>query len=456
VVYQKINNTTKSEKCFRRAIELDSSYSDPVLNLATQLYRQEENQEAISYFEKLTALSYKTHKYYYFYGCTAYKLEDPVLAIQLFLDAVKIYPTHAPSYHNLGLAYKMIGDFKTAIPYFEKALELDGDYDLSKKALTYTFLSLGEFQNGWSYYDYRHIDFEDPIQCNLPLWDPNTPEKVNLLVKSAEGIGDELMYSAHIPKLAERTNTIYYEVDRRLLPLFSRTFPEVNFFNRADPELFSTIESKCQQYVDVGNLPRYIEPNLDFSCEHPLKSDSEKREKYYHYYRNLYPNRRIIGISYQTFSKNAATRMPKQAFWENIFDAYPDDIFINLQENQRTEKNKCCFLYGHERIIYEENFDLFSDLDDLAALIDSLNAVIAIDNSIANLAGRLAKNVLVLIPNSFDWRWPITLDQSPWYPTATLIRQQKHAEWEGLDQIVIDVLKDIKKFEGKTLTQESQ
>jgi hypothetical protein len=56
---------------------------------------------------------------------------------------------------------------------------------------------------------------------------------------------------------------------------------------------------------------------------------------------------------------------------------------------------------------------------------------IAVDTSVAHLAGALAKPVWVLLPFIPDWRWLLDRDDSPWYPTARLFRQDDSRQWDG-------------------------
>jgi hypothetical protein len=70
------------------------------------------------------------------------------------------------------------------------------------------------------------------------------------------------------------------------------------------------------------------------------------------------------------------------------------------------------------------------DFADTAALVAALDLVIAVDTSVVHLAGALGKPVWVLLPFAPDWRWLLNRDDSPWYPTMRLIRQQRRMEWE--------------------------
>lgn len=73
-----------------------------------------------------------------------------------------------------------------------------------------------------------------------------------------------------------------------------------------------------------------------------------------------------------------------------------------------------------------------ADFADSAALIEQLDLVISVDTAAAHLAGALGKPVWIL--NRFDacWRWLIDRDDSPWYPTARLYRQERPGDWDSV------------------------
>jgi hypothetical protein len=70
------------------------------------------------------------------------------------------------------------------------------------------------------------------------------------------------------------------------------------------------------------------------------------------------------------------------------------------------------------------------DFADTAALIASLDLVIAVDTAVAHLSGALGTPTWILLHHVADWRWLVERDDSPWYPTARLFRQEQPGAWE--------------------------
>lgn len=73
----------------------------------------------------------------------------------------------------------------------------------------------------------------------------------------------------------------------------------------------------------------------------------------------------------------------------------------------------------------------FKNFSDTAAVIASLDLVVAIDCSVAHLAGALGKKVLVLAPSAIDWRWIVGDDSSPFWPSSEVFRAEGPGRWES-------------------------
>lgn len=84
----------------------------------------------------------------------------------------------------------------------------------------------------------------------------------------------------------------------------------------------------------------------------------------------------------------------------------------------------------------------FHDFSDTAALIDNLDLVIAVDTSVAHLAGALGKPMWLLNRYNTCWRWLLDRDDSPWYPSLRQFRQDKTRKWDPVIARVAAALRD--------------
>jgi len=85
------------------AVELDPDFGNPYNDIGSYLINLERFDEAIIWLEKA-------------------------------IEAVDYEPRHYP-YYNLGRIYEKMGDWFTAMKYYEDALNINPDYELSKSAL---------------------------------------------------------------------------------------------------------------------------------------------------------------------------------------------------------------------------------------------------------------------------------------------------------------------------------
>jgi ADP-heptose:LPS heptosyltransferase len=118
-----------------------------------------------------------------------------------------------------------------------------------------------------------------------------------------------------------------------------------------------------------------------------------------------------------------------------ILDA--DATFVSLQKDPRPD-DKALLLERSE--IVDVSAQL-TDFADTAALINCLDLVITVDTSVAHLAGALGCPTWILLPYIPDWRWLLDRDDSPWYPSVRLFRQDEARDYaDVLDRVRTELL----------------
>jgi ADP-heptose:LPS heptosyltransferase len=79
---------------------------------------------------------------------------------------------------------------------------------------------------------------------------------------------------------------------------------------------------------------------------------------------------------------------------------------------------------------------------DIAAAMRNLDLVIAVDTSVAHLAGALGVPVWVAMPLACDWRWLLDREDTPWYPTMRLFRQRELGDWDDVIARMAEALRE--------------
>lgn len=69
------------------------------------------------------------------------------------------------------------------------------------------------------------------------------------------------------------------------------------------------------------------------------------------------------------------------------------------------------------------------DFADTAALMAQMDAVISVDTAALHVAGALGVPVYILLMRHGDWRWLRERGDTPWYPSARLLRQETQGDW---------------------------
>ena len=80
---------------------------------------------------------------------------------------------------------------------------------------------------------------------------------------------------------------------------------------------------------------------------------------------------------------------------------------------------------------------VMSDFVAMAGLIGQLDLVISICTSVAHLSGAMGAETWVMLSADADWRWLKDRNDTPWYPTMRLFRQDTLGDWPNM---VVDVI----------------
>jgi Flp pilus assembly protein TadD len=427
-------------------------------------------------------------------GAGAYNLQGVLLlekgdvagAIASFQNAVRAEPQHAVAHSNLGyLLYRDCGDYEAGAAQLECALELDPDnldvqrnYSMMlshcgdvERALglctrilalrpdmhevrlnrALVLLKLGRFESGWKDYEARK-----KVRCNYvpreldwPEWHGEPLVGTTVLVHGEQGLGDEIMFASCFPELIDAARHCVIECAPRLERLFARSFPRATVFagEQDDPvPRWLAAAPKIDFQVPAGSLPLHFRRHTGAFPIHAgyLRAEPSRVLYWQNRLQSLGPSLKV-GVSWRggMRSTGASLRSITLSRWLPILTT-PRVHFVSLQYGD-TEKEREDLL--HENGIVLHNWhEALDDLDEQAALTTALDLVISVAATAIHLAGGVGKPVWILVPSVPEWRYQASGTSMPWYPAATLFRQNGN-DW---DSVIADVAGRLSELHSKS------
>jgi tetratricopeptide (TPR) repeat protein len=345
-------------------------------------------------------------------------------ALESYENALAIRPDYVDALCNRGVTLKELKRFDEALASYDRALTVRPDDADAHYNQSMCLLLLGEFERGWKKYQWRWKSEQMKQQdrrFSQPLWlGAEDVANKTILLHAEQGFGDTIQFSRYLPLVATAGARVVFEVQAPLRRLMG-TLPGV-----------ARIVSKGDALPDFDlhcpllSLPLAFATRLE-TIPNAMHYLSAPAHTVIDWQRRLGPkNRPRIGLvwSGSPQHKNDPNRSIRLSALLPLLDQ--EATFVSLQKDVRSEDAAILQARGDLRHFGHG----LKDFADTAALITNLDLLISVDTSVVHLAGALAKPVWVLLPFIPDWRWLLDRDDSPWYPTATLFRQDDTRSWD--------------------------
>jgi tetratricopeptide (TPR) repeat protein len=375
--------------------------------------------------------------------------------------ALAIAPGDAETLNNRGIAFKALGRLADALASYDAALEVRPDYVDAlnnrgnvlhalrraeaalasyQKAQTarpddpeahwnesVLRLLTGDYVRGWPKYEWRwkREASNAAIWRDLPqpLWDGTAPlDGKTILLHAEQGLGDTIQFCRYAPAVAALRARVILGVQAPLRGLMGSLAGVTQIV--AYGELLPAFDLQCP----LLSLPRAFATTLEtIPAETPyLCAATDALPIWESRLQAKRAGRRLrVGIAWSgnPAQQNDHNRSMTLEALLPLLDV--DATFVSLQKDVRA--GDVALLASRADILNPGG--MLNDFSDTAALVMNLDLVVAVDTSVAHLAGALGKPVWVLLCELPDWRWLLDRETSPWYPSARLFRQQRPGDW---------------------------
>jgi len=350
-------------------------------------------------------------------------------AMTAFDLAITFDPDFAEAYNKIGAFLCDRGQYQTAVPFHEKAVALAPtvpewtfDYAIAQ-------LRLEHFAEGWAAYESR-CDREHRPLVRKPAppayWRNEDLQGKTILIWMEQGLGDQILFSSILPALIARARHCIVECAPRLVPVFARSFPTAEIRGNDDTSRPISPADEVDYQIAAGSMGQYLRPDRQSFPRHDgyLAADAAAAGAMRARYLDLAKGRRVVGLSWRT--RNVAENESKSIDLTDLASILrtPGVMFVNLQYGDcRTEIDKAKKLFGVE-ILEDPAVDPLRDMDAFFAQVAAMDLVVTTSNTTAHVAGAQNKPVWIMLSavNSLMWYWFVNRPDSPWYPSACLIR----------------------------------
>jgi len=410
---------------YRQALFLKPDYFSAYSNLGAALQEQQKLDEAIEIFNKVLSLKPDFAVAHNNMGNALRDQGKLQQAVDSYKSAVFIKPIYAEAYLNMAIALRDQDKLEEEIEAYNSALSIKHDDVEALYNKSFALLASGIFHEGFKLQELRwqsknfHGKF---LKSSKPFW--NGEKNKSVFVWGEQGIGDQIMFASIIPELQKISSKLIVHCDKRLIPLFKRSFSEHIIYcdNRS-----SVNEGEYDFHTPIGSLALTFRPSLESFKRAPVSFLRHNKVQSTTLRKKILSNgkKTIIGMSWRSeaSARGAADR--------NI------GLVELAQTLASVNTQLVCLQYGdvdNEIEILERDFgiqiikiteiDNFNDVDGLASLIMSCDLIVSTTSATVHLAGALGANVRVLLPFPARWIWGRLGSESPWYKSILPYRQK--------------------------------
>ena len=470
--FMKLKNHKKAIDDFEKSLKIDPNMNDANVNIGVILSELNDLKKSLDFFSKAIKQNPNDFRAHTNKAYVKAELNDFEGAFEDINKSITI-KSDLNSYLLRGNFYKELSDFDNSMKDYEKVINeskkldnIDFFYDASYNKSLLNLLQ-GRFKEGWELYENRfntkqHTTFQkfkESVISNNQI-DQKIPflkrfddfKNNNILIIAEQGIGEHIIYLPLVLEASKISKSITMLIEPRLIPLCKRSFKKINFvpfgtthsgnYSLTDKDALN--KSNFDYQIAVASLPKFFRskegdfgntPKGFFNVSKQLK-DEIKDEL------NIPKNKKIIGISWKSFNsqwyyfKNIELKELRKVF-DNL-----DLVLINLQYGEVQDEINEFIKKTNIPIHQVKSLDNREDLDGLVSLIDLCDLVISTDNVTIQLSGSINKETWALIPHVPHFFYQLNRSDCIWYPSITLYRQQKRAQWSGiLDNIRQDLIK---------------
>jgi tetratricopeptide (TPR) repeat protein len=347
-------------------------------------------------------------------------------ALAFYDRALQLKPDFAEALNNRGSALRELKRLDEALASYDRAVELVPDFADALNHRGMVRLLVGCYREGWADHEWRwgteSIRTSRP-EINARVWQGEDLRGRRIAVYSEQGYGDIIQFARYLPLLVRRGAAVTFSVPENLVRLLEPLRSQIDIVASIDAQ--EPFDYQCA----LMSLP------LRFGTELPsipnevpyLAAETDRAARWK---KEIAGHGFKVGIAWQGAPGGTIDQGRSIPLAEFVpLSKRPGVRLISLQKAHGLDQlaelpaDAAVETLGDE---FDGGPDAFVDT---AAVMSHLDLIITSDTSIAHLAGALGRPTWVALKYVPDWRWLVDRDDSPWYPTMRLFRQETAGDW---------------------------
>lgn len=436
IALQHLGRPSEAAVAFQKSVELSPTGFAALSNLGGTLVDMDRLEEAVYFCQKAITIRPDFSAGHNNLG-TAFKAQGKLaLSFVHYVQALTLNPNYTEAHRNAALVAHDMGRHSDCQLYINQALALEPANDRNRYAWGLICLQNGDLPAGWGHYESRWAGAITParkLELPLPVWQGEPLQGKTLLVWGEQGVGDQVLFASMLPEmlqLAGHSGRCVVACTEKLLPLFARSFPSIEFLPLSGLEANPRLRDADVQ-CPMGSLAKWLRPELSAFQEQSafLKADAGRVAYWAQRLATMGPEPKI-GIAWRSANLKGERRLQFSSLdqWGSIL-TLPGVQFINLQNGDCTQEMSDAYAQVGVRIHKLAELDLHDNLDDTGALMCALDLVIGNTTATGRLSAALGVPTWALRYAPGDWTC-LGTDHTPWLPALRYFTKTWDQSWE--------------------------
>lgn len=427
--------------------------------LGLRLADLENYQEAAACFQRAMTLDPTEQEHCNNLGLSLGNIYQDIQALRFFSRAMILQRQNAFAHYNAGISLSHAGFLDESTKSYERACVIDPSHIDSLWNRSHALLLAGNYELGWREFEWRWLieKFRNLRRTKIKKASFSDWESLHgktILLIAEQGLGDTIQFVRYAPLLSLKGARVAISAQGPLTRLLANQsgidvvtawgepLPphDAQYFMMSLPLLFGTTLDS----VPFGDSPYLRALPFDVArwsacldAHLPVTAGA--------------PRRLRVGIVWNggfrpdqpdVWSLNKRRNVPLKLIADALDN--PDIDFVSLQKGDPAESE----IRGKENHFWRKArfcnpTSELKDFADTAALVSNLDLVIGVDTSTTHLSGALGVPTWLL--NRYDtcWRWLLRRDDSPWYQSLRIYRQESNCDWQP---VLSRVANDLRQY----------